>query len=186
MLSVQKCCTTKVLAPEPLQIPGQSWFLCFMRSCNTAGGKDSPWHHQAQGNSEVSSGELQESRRGQGGKKWVSFPVGWRWSRPPPPCSFQLFLVLGKKGKPFSWGDAKGRRRTEHSEDGLSHLWLDHKTVETNGNPSGTPDFMLIAPVAKHGSSGPGQEWGEQVGNSPFIGPGSELPSTSACQLLIS
>lgn len=147
----------KVLAPEPSEFLGQSQFLCLVRACSTAGGKASPCQHQALGIF-GGQGKLRESRRGQGGKNCVGFPMGWSWRPPPSPWTCQLFLVLGQKGKPISWGDAKGRMQTKHSRDGLRRLGLDCKVVGTNGSPSGTQDFMYFSLVAKHGSPGPGQE----------------------------
>lgn len=48
---------------------------------------------------------------------------------------------------------------------------------------SPTPSMNLPA-LSGVGSERSGEE--EQVGNSPFIGPGSELPPIAACKLLTS
>lgn len=109
---------------------------------------------------------------------------GMELASPTPSMHLPAFSGVGPEGRALQLRGCQGKEA-----DRAQWGWAeppDRKTLGTNGSPSGTPDFMCFAPVAKHGSSGPGQEGAGQVGNSPFIGPGSDLPSISAHQLLIS
>lgn len=105
---------------------------------------------------------------------------------PLPPGTYWLFMGLDHEGKPFSWGNAKGRRQTEHSRDRLPHLRVD-LGVRTNRSLLGTTDFIFFfASFAKHGSSS-GLErmerWETDIGATAL---GTDLPVILACQLLTS
>lgn len=70
---------------------------------------------------------------GRVGRSVWAFPRDGADVFPHPLCTCKIFLVLGTERKALQLGDAKGRRWTECSGDGLCHVGLDHKAVGTNG-----------------------------------------------------
>lgn len=66
-------------------------------------------------------------------------------------------MGLDQEGKPFSWGNAKGRMQTEPSRDGLPCLG-----VRTNRSLLGSTDFivlLLLQSVAQQVARRAGDRW---------------------------